>query len=80
MSAVPGILTLEEHRELARELRATRTRLRALSRLVADVYGQENAAAQSFRRAAETVHKLSEEMREQAIRDLPGLDVWQLYG
>jgi len=75
----PANLTLEEHRELARELRATRARVKELSNLVAAIYGRGNGAAASFLKAAEAVDRLCQEMQEQALHDLPGFHIDGLY-
>jgi hypothetical protein len=73
-------LTLEEHRELAHELRAACARLRELSNLVVGVYGPENRAAFSFLRAAETVERLRDEMQTQASLDWPDSVHEHIYG
>ena len=66
-------LTLDEHRELARELEAACVRLRALFSVVTDVYGPESRAAFSARRSVEWIEHLRREMQVQAERDHPGI-------
>jgi hypothetical protein len=75
----PLPLTLEEHRELARELRSHHARLRALSSLVATVYGPNNQAAFTFQKVAETVERLCNDMQAQAAQDCPGYPLDNLY-
>lgn len=64
-------LTLEEHRELARELRMADNRLRELCNVVVGVYGAESRVAFTFLRAAEAVARLRREMQVQAALDWP---------
>lgn len=75
----PGPLTLEEHRELAAEMRAVNARLRELCRVVVSVYGPNTQAAFSFLKAAEQVARLCQDLQAQAARDLPGYSVDGLY-
>ena len=75
----PLPLTLEEHRELARELRASNTRMRELCKLVMTVYGPNNQAAFTFLKAAEAVERLCNDMQAQAAQDYPGYPIGQLY-
>ena len=49
----PIPLTIDEHRELGREMKATAQRLRALCELVVSVYGPANRASFSFLKALE---------------------------
>jgi hypothetical protein len=72
-------LKIEEHRELAHELRQTDARLHVLSELVTGVYGAESRVAFMFRRAAESVSRLRQEMQVQAALDLPGDPIEQIY-
>jgi hypothetical protein len=72
-------LTLEEHRELAAELRKVRGRMRELCDLVAAVYGPNNQSAFSFSKAAEAVERLCSDMQAQAERDLPGYQTDKFY-
>ncbi|HTS28892.1 MAG TPA: hypothetical protein VMH81_23640 [Bryobacteraceae bacterium] len=75
----PLPLTLEEHRELARELRASNARLRELCQLVVSVYGPNNQAAFTFLKAAEAVERLCNDMQAQAAADYPGYPIGSLY-
>jgi hypothetical protein len=75
----PLPLTLEEHRELARELRSHNARLRALCQMVVSVYGPNNHAAFTFQRAAEAVDRLCNDMQAQAAQDYPGYPISSLY-
>jgi len=75
----PANLTLEEHRQLARELHATRAQLRELASLIVSLYGLENSAATSFLNAVEAMDRLCEDLQRQAARDLPGIPLDGLY-
>jgi hypothetical protein len=75
----PLPLTLEEHRELARELRASNARIRELCQLVLTVYGPNNQAAFTFTKAAEAVERLCNDMQAQAAQDYPGYPIGSLY-
>jgi hypothetical protein len=75
----PLPLTLEEHRELARELRASNVRMRELCQLVVSVYGPNNQAAFTFQRAAEAVDRLCNDLQAQAAQDYPGYPLGSLY-
>jgi hypothetical protein len=75
----PLPLTLEEHRELARELRASNARIRELCQLVVTVYGPNNQAAFTFTKAAEAVERLCSDMQAQAAQDYPGYPIGSLY-
>jgi len=75
----PLPLTLEEHRDLARELRMSNARLRELCDLVVSVYGPHNQAAFSFQKAADAVERLCSDMQSQAAQDYPGYPVGSLY-
>ena len=68
----PNPLTLEEHRQLGVELRATRARLRELCSLVMSIYGPQNQAAFDFLKTAECMDRLCEDFQAQAARDWPG--------
>ena len=72
-------LTLEEHRELSREVRASRIRLRELCNVVAAVYGPNNRAAFSFLKIADAMESLSHDLQAQVLHDYPGYDVDDLY-
>ena len=72
-------LTLEEHRELARELRASNARLRELCNLVATVYGRNNQAAFTFQKATEALERLCNDMQAQVAQDYPGYPTDNLY-
>jgi hypothetical protein len=64
-------LTVDEHRELGREMKATAKRLRVLCDLVVDVYGPANRAAFSFVKAMEAIEHLEQDLAAQAMHDLP---------
>ena len=75
----PVPLTLEEHRELGREMKTTVRRMRTLCALVVGVYGPQSRAAFSFLKAVETLDRLNQDMQTQATRDLPGYPISDLY-
>jgi hypothetical protein len=66
-------LTLEEHRELGREMRAANARLRQLCALVVDVYGPDNRAAFSFLKTLEAIDRLCHDLQAQAGQDASGM-------
>jgi hypothetical protein len=68
----PAPLTLEEHRELGAEMRAVNGRLQELCKVVVSVYGPNNQAAFTFLKAADTLHRLCQDLQSQAATDLPG--------
>ena len=72
-------LTLEEHRELSREIRAARARLRGLCDVVAGVYGPNNRAAFSFLKVTDDLERLCQDLQTQVTRDYPGYGVDDLY-
>jgi hypothetical protein len=72
-------LTIDEHRELGREIKAAAKRLRALCDLVVGVYGPANRAAFSFLKAMEAIEHLEQDLMTQAMRDLPGYPSNDLY-
>ena len=72
-------LTLEEHRELSREVRAARARLRELCNVVVGVYGPNNRAAFSFLKITEAMERLSQDLQAQVAQDYPGSSVDDLY-
>jgi hypothetical protein len=72
-------LTLEEHRELSREIRAAYARLRELCNVVVSVYGPNNRAAFSFLKIADDMERLSQDLQTQVTRDYPGYDVGGFY-
>ena len=72
-------LTLEEHRELGREMKQTAKRLRVLCELVVGVYGPQSRAAFSFLRTMEEFERLNQDLQSQALRDLPGYPTNDLY-
>ena len=72
-------LTLDEHRELAAELRRTRNRMRELCNVVVGIYGPNNSAAFTFLKAAESMDRLCNDMQAQAARDCPGAAIPELY-
>ena len=65
-------LTLEEHRQLGKELRATNARLRQLSALMVSLYGPNNGAAFTFQKVAEAMDRLCNELENQAAHDIAG--------
>ena len=69
----PVPLTWEEHTELSRELRITRSRLHELAAMVQDVYGQQSRPGFAFQKVNEELDRLCEELEIQAAADLPGL-------
>lgn len=72
-------LTIDEHRELGREMKATARRLRALCDLVIGVYGPANRAAFSFLKTLEAIDRLEQDLATQAMHDLPGYPSNDLY-
>ena len=72
-------LTLEEHRQLSREIRAVHARMRELCDLVVDVYGPSNRAAFSFLRLTDAMDRLCQNLQAQVSEDYPGPDVDDLY-
>ena len=74
-----GPLTLEEHRELSREIRAVRIRLRELCSVVVSVYGPNSRAAFSFLRTTDAVERLCQDLQTQVLQDHRGHDVDDLY-
>lgn len=72
-------LTLEEHRQMAAELRQTRGRMRELSKVVAGIYGPNNHAAFTFLKVTESIDRLCRDMQAQASRDCPGTVLTDLY-
>jgi hypothetical protein len=78
-SAVTEPLTIEEHLELGRELRIADARLRELCELVTVIYGAESRVAFLFRKAAESVSRVRQEMQTQAALDVPGEAGDQIY-
>jgi hypothetical protein len=72
-------LTLDEHRELAAELRRTRNRMRELCNVVVGIYGPNNSAAFTFLKAAESMDRLCNDMQAQAARDCPGAAIPEIY-
>ena len=72
-------LTLEEHRELSREIRAAHARLRELCNVVVSVYGPNNRAAFSFLKITDDMERLSQDLQTQVTRDYPGYAVDDFY-
>jgi polysaccharide deacetylase 2 family uncharacterized protein YibQ len=72
-------LTLEEHRELSREIRAARARLHQLCNVVVDVYGSNNHAAFTFLRITDAMDRLCQDLQTQVTQDYPGYYVDDLY-
>ena len=65
-------LTLEEHRQLGAELRATGARLHELQTLVMSVYGPQNRAAFDFVKTTEFMDRLCQDLQAQVANDWPG--------
>jgi hypothetical protein len=72
-------LTLEEHRELGREMSATNARVRELCHLVASVYGPQNRAGFSALKATAAIERLCQDLQAQATVDHPGLATEKFY-
>lgn len=72
-------LTLDEHRQLGQELRATNVRLRQLCDLVVNVYGPNNRAAFSLQKLAEAMERACKDMEAQAARDMPAHSAENFY-
>ena len=72
-------LTLEEHRELGRELNAMNARMRELCQLVVAVYGPNNQASFTFAKTAESLERLCQDMQSQLAGDYPGYSVGKFY-
>jgi len=72
-------LTLEEHRELGKEVGAVTARLHQLCELVLTVYGPNNQAAFTFQQVTQQLERLCQDLQSQARKDLPGFDVERLY-
>jgi len=72
-------LTLDEHRELGKEIKSTHARLRELATLVMDVYGPQNQAAFTFQHLSECMERLLGDLQAQAGEDLPGHNVDGFY-
>jgi hypothetical protein len=77
--AVVNPLTYDEHRELAREIQNTKSRLLQLSSVVTGVYGPQSHASFQFQKVNEAVERLWAELQAQAEVDFPGLDASTLY-
>jgi len=65
-------LTLEEHRELGKEMKVSAARLRELCGLVVSVYGPQSSAGFRFMKAIDALDHLRQELETQAVRDLSG--------
>jgi hypothetical protein len=70
---------LEEHRELSREMRTARARLRELCDVVVGVYGPNNRAAFSFLKVTDGMDRLCQDLQTQVSHDYPGYNVDDLY-
>jgi hypothetical protein len=75
----PTPLSLEEHRELAAEIKLASARFIELQKLMAKVYGPHRLAATNFCKAVEALELVQSDMEVQAAHDLPGLTVDGLY-
>jgi hypothetical protein len=72
-------LTLEEHRELGREMSVTNARLRELCHLVVSVYGPQNRAAFSALKATAAMERLCQDLQTQVVVDHPGFATEKFY-
>jgi hypothetical protein len=72
-------LTVEEHRELGREMSATNARLRELCHLVVSVYGPRNLAAFNALKATAAMERLCRDLQTQVAVDYPGLATEKFY-
>ena len=72
-------LSLEEHRELGKEMKTTAAHLRQLCGMVVGVYGPQNRAGFSFLKAMEALERLNQDLETQAVQDLKGYGVHGLY-
>jgi hypothetical protein len=72
-------LTIEEHRELGREMKATAQRMRALCDLVVAEYPPPSRTSFSFQKVVEAIEQLEQDLATQAMRDLPGYPSNDLY-
>ncbi|HEY2018605.1 MAG TPA: hypothetical protein VGH38_34105 [Bryobacteraceae bacterium] len=72
-------LTVDEHREMGREIRRTHARLRELCKVVVGIYGQDHRAALTFTQAVQALDRLSETLQAQAARDCPGVPTENFY-
>lgn len=75
----PNPLTLEEHRELGREMSATNARLRELCNLVVSIYGPQNRAAFSALKATAAMERLCQDLQAQVTVDYPGFATEKFY-
>jgi hypothetical protein len=75
----PIPLTLEEHRQLGKELREANARLQELCKMVVGVYGPHTQASFTFIKMAEQLDRLCLDMQSQAVVDLPGFPVDGFY-
>jgi hypothetical protein len=75
----PNPLTLEEHRQLGTELRATNERLQQLCGLVVSVYGPNNRAAFAFQKTVEAMERLCKDLESQAAHDSAGFSSENFY-
>ena len=78
-SATSSPLTLEEHLQLSREIRAVRARMRELCDVVGGAYGPNNRAAFNFLRLTDAMDRLCQNLQAQVSEDCPGPDVDNLY-
>jgi hypothetical protein len=72
-------LTMEEHQELSREIRAASARLREMCSLVISVYGPNNRAAFSFLKVTEAMERLCQDLQTQVPQDYRGDRVEHFY-
>jgi hypothetical protein len=72
-------LTLDEHRDLSRELLRTQRRLDEFATLAVGIYGPESRASIAFAEAAEAVGRLRFLLKNQAADDCPGDGAGELY-
>ena len=75
----PIPLTLEEHRELGREIKMASARLHELCNLVLRVYGPNTQAAFTFLKVTENLDRLCKDLQAQAAQDCPGFEIDGFY-
>ena len=75
----PAPFNLDEHRELALEIRAANARMQELYKVMVDVYGPNNQAVFTFQKIVEGLDHLCRDLQAQADQDLPGHHLDKLY-
>jgi hypothetical protein len=72
-------LTYEEHRDLGREISATKSRLLHLGQMVSSVYGPDSASASDFQKVNDALEILCGRLGAQADEDCPGRSASDFY-